>query len=176
MIATTTILVDIMTEVTSAMVLPVGVGPINFVPGRGFQIIKSLQYKDNSITLKGLKYPLIAMLMPVKEKRGTGFYANVNIPRIIIAHLTKSGDGNEGVLEKYNSDGVFKTILYPCYYEFLKQLAYHPLVNSGDPDSFIHEKMDNPGQKQESEDGTNDFIDSIEILNLEFILNQFKKC
>ena len=168
------ILVDIMTEVIQSMSVP-NVAPVNYVPGRNAQILKALQQLDNSITLKGLKYPLIAMLMPVREKRGVEFYASVRIPRIVIAHLTKSGDGNESVLEKYNSDGVFKTILYPCYYEFLKRLAFHRLTNCQDPDSIIHEKMDNPGQQPVGEN-SNDYIDSIEILNLEITLNQFKTC
>ncbi len=150
---------------------------VNYEPGRWYQILQELSDLDNSISLKGIKFPLFAMQMPIKEKRGgerPGF-ATVIIPRIVIAVLTKSGDGTERVLDKYASGGTFKTTLYPLYNAFLKWLARSTSVINNDPDNFIHTKMDNPGQ-QATESSTNDFIDSIEILDLELQLRQIKTC
>lgn len=172
------ILVDVIQSVVSAMVVANPAGgnfTINYEPGRSFDIIKSLGADDNSITYKGAKYPLFAMLMPIRERRGeNGFYGKVTIPRIVIAILTKSGNGEEGIVEKYDSAGNFKTILYPLYKEFLRRLSQSPNINIGDPEAFVHDKMDNPGQQVEQT--TTDYIDSIEILNLEFILLQLKSC
>jgi len=173
------VLVDVIQSVVDSMEVQIPEESANFVvhyePGRSYDIIKSISGLDNSITYKDVKYPLFAMLMPIPEKRGeTGYYAEVTIPRIIIAYLTKTGGGEEGILEKYNSAGVFKTILYPLYKEFFKRLGLCTSINTSDPDDFEHTKMDNPGQQVEA--STNDFIDSIEILNLKFILLNKKTC
>jgi len=173
------ILVDVIQSVVNSMVVPNPDGGnfyINYEPGRSSQIIASIVDLDNSITMKGLKYPLLAMVMPIRESRGVGgFYGKVTIPRIVIATLTKSGEGNETVLSKYDSSGTFKKVLYPLYNEFFKRLAQSPNVNCSDPYAFVHDKMDNPGQ-QAIQESTTDYIDSIEILNLEFILLQSKSC
>jgi hypothetical protein len=89
---------------------------INYQPGSTEQITKSLNDLDNSITSKGKKYPLIAMVMPVPERRGksVGCYAKVVIPRIVIA--TISNYPTDDVLLRYDLlTGVFPTILYPLY-------------------------------------------------------------
>lgn len=176
------ILVDIMQQVVAAMVplkddgTPTGISSINFQPGRSIQILKSLSDLDNSITLKGEKYPLVAMILPVQERRGISviYYAKVIIPRIVFAQIV-SWDGTESILDRYAPTGVLKTILYPCYYEFLKRVAWHPNIIGSDPYMFEHTKIDNPGTQPVGE-GTNDYIDSIEILNLELTLSQFKTC
>ncbi len=173
------ILVDIMQEVVGSMKVPDLSNPgdflsINYQPGRSYQILKSISDLDNSISQKGLKYPLCAMIMPIREKMGGTFPSSVTIPRISFLHLTKTGTGTETVLSKYESDGIFKAILYPCYYELLKRLAMSSKIIGMDAELFPHEKMDNPCQQ--SEDSTNDFIDSLDIFNLELILNQTKTC
>lgn len=173
-----TILVDVMKEVVASMVVANPLGgnfSINYEPGRSNQIIASIIDLDNSITMKGLKYPLLAMVMPVRISKGTPFAGMVRIPRIVIATLTKTRLGNETVLSKYDSSGTFKTILYPIYNEFLKRLAMHPNINCSDPESIEHEMEDNPGQQPITESLT-DYIDSIEILNLKFNLLQTKTC
>jgi len=172
------VLVDVIQSVIGAMIVANPAGgnfTMNYEPGRSFDIIKSLGADDNSITYKGVKYPLFAMLMPIREKKGEfGFAGRVVIPRIVIATLTKTVTGEEPILNKYDSAGTFKTILYPLYNEFLKRLAASPNVSGSDPNAFIHEKMDNPGQQVEQ--STTDYIDSIEILNLELILLNIKTC
>lgn len=169
------ILVDIMKEVSESMLLPNGL-TINYQPGRSSQILKGLADLDNSITLKGEKYPLLAMILPVPEKRGISaiYYAKVVIPRIVFAQIV-SWDGTEGVFDRYASTAPLKTILYPCYYEFLRRVAWHNNISGSDPNMFEHTKIDNPGTQPVGQ-GTNDYIDSIEILNLELTLLQSKTC
>ena len=149
---------------------------VNYQPGSTEQIVKSLTDLDNSITSKGLKYPLIAMVMPVIERRGrsVGFYAKVTIPKIIIA--TISNYPNDDVLLRYDlKTGVFPTILYPIYYDFLYQLGASPRIEGQDPNSFEHTKMDFPNIRRLAS-GTNDWVDYMQITNLEIIINQLKTC
>lgn len=169
------IVVDILQEVFQSISVP-NVDPINYQPGRSFQILKSLQENDNSVNFKSLKYPLGAVLLPIPEKRGTSvaYYAKVVIPRIVFAQII-SDDGNDYIFDIYEPNGVLKTILYPIYYQFLQKLSEHKLVISGGPDSFEHFKQDNPGV-QPVGSGTNDFVVSIQIDNLELTLSQIKIC
>lgn len=147
---------------------------IHYEPGRSIQILKSLSDINNSITEKGIKYPLIAALMPIREVVG-GAFTVVTFPRIVIAVLTKTGTSSENVMEKYSSDGTFKTVLYPCYNELMSQFAKSKYINGSDWTTFKHTKMDNPCQQPIGE-GLNDYVDSIEILNLELKFNQIKTC
>ena len=169
-----TIVSKMRVEGISDMTKP-GESKINFEAGRPSQIIESLDQLDVSTTMKGLKYPLIAVQLPVKEKRGSGFYALVTIPRIVIATMSKTGENTEKVIDKYRQNGTFKKVLYPCYHEFLNRVAWSPYTNMQDPDSLVHVKMDNPGQQPIGQ-GSSDYVDTIEILNLEIIINQIKTC
>lgn len=170
------ILVDVINAVVSSMTVA-GVSYINFEPGRSIQIMKSLDDANNSITYKGTKYPLIAMLLPSPTRRGKSIlgYGMVTIPRIVIATLVKDPDGMQSVLKRFEVGGTFKDILYPCYYEFLIRTAQSPNVIGGDPESFEHTFLDNPGQQPIGE-GLTDYVDSVEILNLQLNLSQLKTC
>lgn len=169
------VLVKIMQDVVKSMKSPVS-NPINYEPGRSIQILDSLQANDNSISYKGFKYPLVAMLLPIDENRGrSGYYATANIPRIVFATHVSSFDGVEYVLDKYGANGTFTTILYPMYNEFLRCLAIHPEIIGMDVDAFIHTKRDNPCQQPIGQ-GLSDYVDTMEILGLEIILNQIKNC
>lgn len=144
-----------------------------YEPGRSIQILQSINDKDNGISSKNEKYPLIAVLMPIRESRGSGFfYGKAKIPRIVIATIT---GGDSPVLPRFNSSGTFQTVLYPLYYEFLFRLANHPNVVGTDPEMLVHDCLPNPGQQPIGE-GLSDYIDSIEILNLELNLIQSKTC
>lgn len=146
---------------------------MNYAPGNNNQILKALSELDGSITLDGLKYPLVAVKMPIFEKRGRMFYAEITIPRIVFATLVKVDEGD--VLPRFKAGGTFKEILYPMYKEFLKRLAMSPNVNCSDPDAFEHIKSDWAGD-QPTGKGTNDYIDFIEISDLKLNLIQIQKC
>lgn len=168
------IIVNIIGDVISSMSVT-GVTSINYQPGRIINVVESLVVMDNSIGDKGKKYPLFAMLLPIYERRGSsiGYYARVKIPRIVIAVM--SVNPNDTVISRYSNTGVYTNILYPCYYEFLNKLTQSKWIINKDPESFEHTKFDNPG-KQPISKGSNDFVDTIEIQNLEIIINQLKTC
>jgi hypothetical protein len=171
---------DVLQSVVNAMQVPVyGENPvvyhtINFEPGRHKHILEALENLD-SASLGNLKYPLIAAVMPISEGIGSGF-SEVTFPRIVIAHLTKSGDGNERVKDKYAADGVFKTILRPCLRQFIEKLAWSTYTNQGDPDAYEYTVKESPSEQPISE-GLNDWVDIIEIQNLKVTLfSQIKTC
>lgn len=165
----------IMREVVTAISIS-GIQAMNFSPGTNAQIITILTELDNSQTLKSKKYPLFALVLPAPISRGLSaiYYGKVRIPRIVIAQIN-SWDGTPDVMSRYEAGGSFPDILYPCYYEFLKQLSWHPAIIEQDENSFEHTVVDHPGDRP-LEKESNDFVDILEILDLEFTLIQNKTC
>jgi hypothetical protein len=144
--------------------------------GRSIQILTQLQYLNGSIQSKGNKYPLFALFQDFPETNGgNGYYATVRFPKIIIATLTQSTDS---VPKRYAE--TFKPILYPIYTEFLRQLVKHKNVVANDPGAIPHIKWDRPGSmpaadKKEAGNFT-DYVDAIELQNLELTFKQIKSC
>jgi hypothetical protein len=165
------IIVDILKAVVESMTVT-SIPTVYYEAGRAIHIIKRLTEKDLSIDEKNSKYPLIAVFLPIKENFDDGHYCKAVIEKITIATLT---DPMSPVLERYQDSKTFKSILYPCYYEFKRRLAMSRNVIGSDPDSFKHTKIDNPGVLPIGE-GVNDYIDSIDILNLELTFSQIKTC
>ncbi len=134
------VVVDIIAEIVSNMLVPDELGGFlvfNYEPGSNAQIMKGLIELDNSQTLTATKYPLIAMVLPVPENRGLELYATVKIPKIIIGTLTNSTDT---VFARYQAGGTFKKILYPSYYEFLRQIAKSNVIIGQDVDALFTQK------------------------------------
>lgn len=173
--------VDIVKDVVAAMMVPVypSTDPVtyytfNFLPGTSSQVLDRLINMDLG-DLSALKYPLVAMLMPISEKVGSGFL-EVTFPRIVLAHFTKTGDNTQPVLEAYSNTNVIKKILRPSLREFMNRMAWSIYTNMGDPDAYDYTYREYPSQ-QKIGDGLNDFVDVIEILNLKAtIFTQIKTC
>jgi hypothetical protein len=171
-------IVDVFKEVAEAMKpnLEKSGLTVNFTYGRGIQILTKLQALNNSITQKNMKYPLMALFMPFQEKRGIGYEAQVRFPKIVIATLSNSTDYPE---KRY--DMAFRPILYPVYNEFIKQLALHPNIVGMNENNIPHYKQDNPGSPPPSKNNSGgiefgDFVDSIDIYNLDLIFQNNNFC
>lgn len=175
-------IVDVLSLVTAAMqvevvpnTIPATYRTINFNPGNNRQILDNLASLD-AYSLSNLKYPLCAVVMPFQEKSGSGFL-EVIFPRIVFANLTKTNTGTEKVLDKYDSLGVFKTILRPCLRQFIQKLAWSSFTSQGDPDAYEYTSREIPGQQTIGENLLNDYVDILEILNLKVIFySQIKSC
>ena len=161
------IIVDIFADITTAMVPALnalGLN-VNYTYGRQPQILTHLQSLNQSITQKGNKYPLIALFMPFKEQFGNDYYATIKFPKIVIATLSNLTDTPE---KRYNAS--FKTILYPVFVEFLKQICRHQNVVNQDPDYLNFTKQDNPGSPPPTVEKGGvafaDYVDAIEIYDL----------
>lgn len=148
-----------------------GVPEVHFLAGRPIQVLKELQLIDNAPDEKNEKYPLIVLFMPYFESRGSvGYYGKVLISRMIISDIVNPEVETKDV---YASDGVYKKVLYPIYEEFMTNLDNSLSVIS---DGFIkHQKRDLPSVSPIGE-GLSDYVCSIELTNIELILNQFKTC
>lgn len=172
-------IINVLTSIVDAMkvakyptTIPASNFAINYEPGRTRQILDALAMKDGT-SLESLKFPLIAILMPIQENLGSGL-TEVTFPEIVIAHLTKTGTNTEEVKEKYNSTGVYQNILRPCEKEFIKRLAFSTYTNMGDPDMYEYRREDSPSQQPK---GLNDFVEMTRILDLKAtIFSTIKSC
>lgn len=163
--------VNLIKDVIAAMSVT-GITNLNYEPGASVQIIESLVRKDQSKTLKDTKFPLIAMLTPVSVSRGEdGFYGKVRIPVITIATYSTL---TMPVLDRFADGGTFQSILYPVYYEFLRQLSYNELVVTEDDGEFRHKVEEDPGVEKIT--NTSDFVDCLNIRDLEFYIIQKVNC
>jgi len=160
--------VDIVEEVVAKTATDLDIN-INFVYGDSVDILKNLKDKDGSITLKDSKYVLFAMYMPFPERRGVQLYADVTVRRMTIATLTNQDDE-----PKARYTNVFKPILYPVYERFLINFARSNYISCKHPNSIIHTKTDVIGYIRV--EGVNDFVDCINLDNIQFSVNQQKFC
>lgn len=134
--------------------------------GRQIQILQYLQKLNNN---GESKYPLVALYQDFPEKRGLNspkYYAQVMIPKILIACLTTSTDPPD-----VRYEFTFKPVLYPIYYYFIDALANHDNVVENDVDDITHIKWDRPGTMP-TDVSHNEFIDAIEINNLTLTIIQ----
>lgn len=165
---------DIMELVVNSMKVP-GVDKVYFFAGRRLEILKELNTLDNSITYTDRKYPFVAFEMPAPRHYETTGYPVLTIPRIVIANLVTAFNGEEMMRFKFGADGNFKKILYPCYNELLIQFARSRHIIGSDPNGFKHTMFESPGVQPIGQ-GSSDYVDFIELQNVNLIINQIKTC
>ncbi|MES2004338.1 MAG: hypothetical protein V4450_07440 [Bacteroidota bacterium] len=146
---------------------------LNYEHGSSTQIIAELLTLNNAINpaTRAGKYPLIALFQPFREIKGGGYSLRVRIPKIVIATSTNSTDNTE---TRYSQ--TFIPILYPIYEELLRQICRHRNVVEQDPEDLKHTKADNPGSPPPQGVQFTDFLDAIEIYDLELTFQLDTNC
>lgn len=148
---------------------------INYEYGPYKEVFGNLVQKTKNNITSVKKYPLVWLVLPIVERHGSeiGIYATEPI-RIIIGRW---GNNTDKTPTRYEKN--FKRFLYPIYLELLKQIDLDPRFLTQSSISLRHTKTDwpywggdNPG---ENENQLSDFVDVIEISNLELKLN-LKHC
>lgn len=165
-------IVDIIGEVVAAVdavLFPSLNKHILYEYGRSSQILKEVIKLGNN---KDPKYPLFALFQDFPENTDTFYYCKVRFPKILIANFT---DNNWPNPKKYELN--FKPVLYPIYNEFLKQLPRNKNIVGVD---FTHLKWDRPGTQPAADPklqgNFSDFLDGIELQNLDVTFKQVKFC
>lgn len=148
---------------------------INYQYGHFRELILTLSQMDLSTSLRFQKFPLVYLVMDFKEARGktAAAYAEVSL-QLLICHQT---DGNYKVADRYVN--VFKPVLYPIYLSLLQQITKHPMCWPSNSDVLPHDKWDRSywgtskpvGGGNTDRSVLNDFVDAIDIQNLQFKLD-----
>jgi hypothetical protein len=137
------------------------------------ELIETLFQADKSGEERFKKYPLIHLVQDISIDRGgeIGFYGTANLT-IVFIHQTKQTFKTDE-----RDENVFKPVLWPIYYEFMEQLKrsawiLNPWQNTGE---FRHRVIKRAfwGNRQlkASENILNDYVDAIEVQNLQIKIN-----
>jgi len=172
----------IVTDVRNDATKPgVGVMPVDapyYEYGHPLDVINKLKQKDTHSSLKFKKYPLIALFQDFTENMGYNqtMRSSAEGLNIVICTNTRAELNAE---ERYNLN--FRTILYPLYDLLIKHLVLsHEFLNT-DPGLIPHQKIDRlywgrSGLYGNEGNIFNDYIDAIEIQNLQLDLALRKNC
>lgn len=152
-----------LTELQAADPLITG---IQFLYGHYPDIRERLMTQSN-VTPTVLRYPLIAMFEDYRVRVGQVGITGIADLKLIILYLAK-----KGVTREQRETQVFDPILWPIYYEFLKQLKDSGKFMIYDTTKIQHDKIARPHWGDPALYGNNgylfdDVLDGIELNRLE---------
>ncbi len=155
-------IVDEMAEVVARVKTALNLEVLNFLYGEDEHIIKAM--KDMKKESEEV-YNLIAMVLPVDIEKGAsgGYYGKAIIPRIVFAKNT-----NPAHPPSKRMDDVIKTHVHPIYERFLAELKKQArtFVIMGDVKHTMRIRFGT----QTAAQGFTEYIDGIEVLNMELTL------
>lgn len=145
---------------------------VHYEHGHPLEVIETLAQKDATDQYYLEKYPLIAVFQDFRERFGNnaGYYTDVSL-NIVICNATlpeyKAG-------ERYDKN--FRPILYPIYEELMEQIRLEPRIMTYGFDTMRYDKYDRLYWGRQGLYGNegnifNDWLDAIEIQNLELRIN-----
>jgi len=139
----------------------------NFVCGKS-EVITT--FKENDSVRKD-SFPCIIAFTPFSLVSSSGEFIDVSIPKIVIANNCGEFEKTE---KKYLDNGNFKSVLYPIFENFLKNLVRDKNVTTNSEDELLYELIEIPSMQSELFGSY--FYDSLEIRNLNFKITKTKKC
>lgn len=149
---------------------------VHYQHGHPKEIIETLAQKDKSSTMQFSKYPLVALFQDFPERHTgeIGFDSEVSLHIVIVQSTLATYKADE----RYSKN--FKPILYPIYYELLKQFNFSKRFSTYGVSTIPHTKIDRLYWGKEGLYGSegnifNDRLDCIEIRDLRLKVNQ-KNC
>jgi hypothetical protein len=168
------VIAEVLAQIQAAELAALGstnITTINYQYGHFRELIVTLAQWDTDPSLRMGKYPMIYVVQDFVEHRGklAGVYADLSL-QVIVCHQTEA---DYKITDRYAK--VFKPVLYPIYYSFLKNLALSNMTFPSSPDLISHDKYDRSfwgTSKVVGSGGTdrsvlNDFVDAIDIQNLQ---------
>lgn len=149
--------------------------PVFFDYGHYVEVTRNLTQKDASISQKDKKYPLIWLVMDFDEDFGSidDGYCDLPALQILITVPTQPAITTPERVEKN-----FRPRLYPIYDELINQIFQSGLFQVINPENIKHRRTLRPywGGQDSQGNGTanlfNDFIDAIQIRNLQLKVNE----
>lgn len=87
----------------------------------------------------GVMNPMVLLIEDYKTTHGKMGFTGVSNVKIIIVYLSKAD-----ITRQQREDNVFRPVLYPIYFEFLKQLKLSGMFNIYDVTKIQHEQINRP--------------------------------
>lgn len=143
---------------------------VHYEHGHPFEIDNILQSWEKTPANSAVKYPLIALFQDFEETRGTatGTMAEVKL-ELIIATMTKP-EYNASQRMCYS----FIPILYPIYDQFIKSVYKSGYFFETNKEQIQHTKTDRMFWGKNKAAAFGDYVDAIQITNLQLKVKTFK--
>lgn len=145
--------------------------PVYYFFGHLREITTRFQELTNSTTDKDKMFPCVVLFtdIPVRQNQPPGTYGTASL-NLIIANFTQ-----QNYTAQQRLDNNFKPVLYPIKKEFFRQMERH--LQFTYPNEISYTEIDRYyyGATVDSKNQFNDFIDCIEIQNLQVIIKN-KTC
>lgn len=149
-----------------------GITTINYQYGHKAELIETLAQMDKQDPYASQKYPLVFLVQDFRENVGgsPGLYGTANLNLIFMHHSLL----DYKTKDRYTN--VFKPVLYPILISFMKYLSKHKAVHVQNVQSLVYDKYDRPlvgvpSGEYGNKLVVNDYVDAIEISNLNLLLN-----
>lgn len=162
---------DIFNALTAKVATQLGQS-VRFDFGHYGDVCQNIKFKDESITMKADKYPLIWLVMDFEERRGRNpaDYADLSSAMIIIAV-----DTQPTYTMQERRDISYLPVLYPIYDSLLTQISKSRAFGMPSKLNIVHTKIDRPywnGGEPGGKNMFNDYIDAIQIKGLSLSVKQ----
>ena len=149
---------------------------INYTFGNTQYVKDKLDLLSSSQSGTDIKYPMIVLFCPYKEKRDDPDYYSKASVNLLIACSSRRDWSNE---ERLTTS--FKNILRPIYKRLLEVLRDDSRLDFGYNETIKHEYSENYsygryGAYTEKGDEVSEPIDAINIRNLEIKIKKLKNC
>jgi hypothetical protein len=145
---------------------------INYQYGHKAELVETLAQMDKQDPYAFQKYPLVFLVQDFRESVGgtPGIYGTANL-NLIFMHQSRL---DYKTTDRYTN--VFKPVLYPILISFMKYLSKHKAVHVQNVQSLVYDKYDRPlvgvpNATSGNKLSVNDYVDAIEISNLNLLLN-----
>lgn len=150
---------------------------IQYMHGHYKEIVQRLQEKTDSISQRNAKYPLVVLFQDFRIERGgrLDLYGTTKL-NLIIANSTEP---KYYTADRYTKN--FKPVLYPIYWELMAQLRNHKQFEFKNQDEIKHTVIERVFWGKEGlygADGNifNDYLDCLELQNLEITIRKKQNC
>ena len=145
--------------------------------GHPKEIINTLSLKDKNDVQKFNKYPLIALFQDFTETVGEDQTIRSSAELNLVIVMNTSQD----YTAENRYDNTFRTVLYPLYDLLIKHIEQSGWFKDVDPGLVSHDKIDRlywgrSGLYGNEGNIFNDFIDAIEIQNLQLDMRLRQNC
>ena len=148
-----------------------------YMHGHPLEIINTLSKKDKHDVQKYNKYPLIALFQDFTETVGEDQTIRSSAELNLVIVMNTSQD----YTAENRYDNTFRTVLYPLYDLLIKHIEQSGWFKDVDPGLVSHDKIDRlywgrSGLYGNEANVFNDYIDAIEIQNLQLDMRLRQNC
>lgn len=135
---------------------------VNYQFGHPLEILETLKQRDESVTLRYKKYPLVALFTDIEEDKGLlGRYSSEELTIMVVYHTLPTYKAEERLMK------TFKPVIHPIVDSLVKIISNSPYFLNGDPDLIVRKETDRYFLGRQGTSGRQDNVSNLSnIANL----------